>query len=62
MNKRLLQRHIDPKEVQALENYEISMSYVHKRYKWDRNNIVIYNVFTFQVALDIMRNDEDPKP
>ena len=25
----------------------------------DRNNIVINNIFTFQVAFDILRNDED---
>ena len=30
--------------------------------KRDRNNIVINNIFTFQVASDILRNDEDPEP
>ena len=30
--------------------------------KWDRNNIVINNIFAFQVASDIIRNDEDPEP
>ena len=30
--------------------------------KWDRNNIVINNIFAFQVASDIIRNDEDFKP
>ena len=38
------------------------MSYVHKGYKWDRNNNVINNIFAFQVSLDIIRNDEDPEP
>ena len=38
------------------------MSYVHKGYKWDQNDIVINNIFVFQVALVIIRNDEDPKP
>ena len=37
------------------------MSYVHKGCKWDRNDIVINNIFAFQVALDIIRNDEDPE-
>ena len=32
------------------------------REKWDRNNIVIKNIFAFQVASDIIRNDEDPEP
>ena len=53
---------IYPEEAKVLENYEISMSYVHKGYKWDRNDIVINNIFVFQVTLDIIRNDEDPEP
>ena len=32
------------------------------REKWDPNNIVINNIFVFQVTYDIIRNDEDPKP
>ena len=38
------------------------MSYVHKGYKWARNDIVINNSFVFQVTLDIIRNDEDLEP
>ena len=38
------------------------MSYVHKGYQWDRNDIVINNIFAFQVALDILSNDEDLEP
>ena len=38
------------------------MSYVHKGYKWDQNDIVINNNFVFQVTLDIIRNNEDPEP
>ena len=49
-------------EAQVPKNSEISISYVHKGDKWDRNNIVINNIFAFQVALDIIRTDEDPKP
>ena len=49
-------------EAQVPKNSEISISYVHKGDKWDRNNIVINNIFAFQVALDIIRNDEDPVP
>ena len=30
--------------------------------KWDLNNIAINNIFAFQVAHDIIRNDEDPEP
>ena len=52
----------DPEEAQTHENCEISVSYVHTGKKQDRNNIVINNIFAFQVASDIIRNDEDPKP
>ena len=49
-------------EAHVPKNSEISISYVHKGDKWDRNNIVINNIFAFHVALDIIRNDEDPEP
>ena len=32
------------------------------REKCYQNNIVIYNIFAFQVASDIIRNDEDLEP
>ncbi|RVX03802.1 Copia protein [Vitis vinifera] len=51
-----------PEEAQVPENCEISVSYVQTGEKWDRNNIVINNIFAFQVAFDIIRNDEDPEP
>ena len=35
------------------------MSYVHEGDKWDRNDIIINSIFAFQMALDIIRNDED---
>ena len=37
------------------------MSYVHKGYQWDQND-VINIIFAFQVALVIIRNDGDPEP
>ena len=36
-----------PKEVQVPKNCDISVSYVHTGEKWDRNNIVINNIFAF---------------
>ena len=51
-----------PDEAQVPENYEISISYVHTGEKWDQNNIIINNIFAFQVDSDIIRNDEDPEP
>ena len=32
------------------------------REKCYQNNIVINNIFAFQVASDIIRNDENPEP
>ena len=53
---------IAPEEVQVPENNEISISYVHRGEKWDRNNFNVNNIFAFQVALDIIQNDDDPEP
>ena len=49
-------------EAQVPENCEISVSYVQTGEKWDRNNIVINNIFAFQVTSNIIRNDEDLEP
>ncbi|RVW81532.1 Retrovirus-related Pol polyprotein from transposon TNT 1-94 [Vitis vinifera] len=65
MQKTLEETYIEqeaPEEAQVPENCEISVSYVQTGEKWDRNNIVINNIFSFQVASDIIRNDEDPEP
>ena len=35
---------------------------MHKGEKWDRNNFDVNNIFAFQVALDIIQNDDDPEP
>ena len=40
-------------------NEEISINYIHKGKIWDRNTILIDDVFSFQVAMDIISNDED---
>ena len=52
---------IAPEEVQVPENNEISISCVHRGEKWDRNNFDVNNIFSFQVALDIIQNDDDPE-
>ena len=53
---------IAPEEVQVPDNNEISISYVHRGEKLDRNNFDVNNIFSFQVALDIIQNDDDPEP
>ena len=35
---------------------------MHRGEKWDRNNFDVSNIFAFQVALDIIQNDDDPEP
>ena len=41
---------------------EISINYIHEGRIWDRNTTHINDVFSFQVAMDIIRNDEDQEP
>ena len=53
---------VAPKEARVSEICEISVNYVHTGEKWDRNNIVINNIFAFQVASNVIRNDEDLEP
>ena len=40
-------------------NEEISINYIHKGKIWDRNTTLIDDAFSFQVAMDIISNDED---
>ena len=35
---------------------------MHKGEKWDQNNFDVNNIFAFQMALDIIQNDDDPEP
>ena len=56
-----IDKSIAPEEAHVPENCEISVSYVHTGKKWDQNNIVINNIFAFQVAYEVIRNDEDPE-
>jgi len=44
------------------ENEEISISYVSTGKRWNRNNIVIDNIFAYNVAVEIMQQDEDLEP
>ena len=65
LNKRPLKvrnKEITLEEAHIPKNYKISINYVHIKEKWDQNKVAINNIFVFQVALDIIRNYEDPKP
>ena len=46
-------------DVLVHNNEEISINYIHEGRIWDRNTTHINDVFSFQVAMDIKRNDED---
>ena len=50
------------KEGQVPESCELSVRYVHTGEKWNRNNIVLNNIFAFQVAFEVITNYEDPEP
>ena len=43
-------------------NEEISINYTHKGKIWDRNTALIDDAFPFQVAMDIISNDENQEP
>jgi hypothetical protein len=54
---------LSPKKEQIPENDEISIYYVSTGEIWDRNKIVVDNIFLFKVALDITRsNDHEIEP
>ena len=46
-------------DVPVHENEEISINYIHEGRIWDQNTTHINDAFSFQVAMDIIRNDED---
>ena len=48
--------------LQVQNNEEISINYIHKGKIWDRNTTLIDDAFSFQVAMNIISNDEDQKP
>ena len=43
-------------------NVEISFNYILKDKTWDRSTTLIDYVFSFQMAMDIISNDEDHEP
>ena len=49
-------------DVPVHNNEEISINYIHEGRIWDRTTTYINDVFSFQVAMDIIRNDEDQEP
>ena len=49
-------------DVPVRNNEEIFINYIHEGRIWDQNTTHINNAFSFQVAMDIIRNDEDQEP
>ena len=42
------------------DNNEISINYVTRK-RWNRTNIVVVNIFAYNIDLDIISENEDPK-
>jgi hypothetical protein len=48
-----------PEEKNVPGNHEISIHYISVGEIWDRNKIVVNNIFSFKVALNITRSNDD---
>jgi hypothetical protein len=53
---------VPPEEEHVPENNEISINYVSTREILDRNKIVVNNIFSFKVAIDITISNDDIEP
>jgi hypothetical protein len=53
---------LPPEEEHIPENNEISINYVSTGEILDRNKIVVDNIFSFKVAIDITRSNDDIEP
>jgi hypothetical protein len=53
---------LPPKKEQVPENNENSINYASMGEIFDRNKIVVDNIFSFKVAFDITRSNDDIKP
>jgi hypothetical protein len=53
---------LPPEEEQVPGNNEISINYISTREIFDRNKIVVDNIFLFKVAFDITRSNYDIEP
>jgi len=51
-----------PEKTQVPENKETSINYVSTEYIWDRNSIIVDDIFAFTIALKITRSDENLEP
>lgn len=49
---------LSPNKDQVPKNNEISIHYVHIGEIWDRNKIVINNIFSYKVAFDITKSND----
>jgi len=43
-------------------NEEISINYVSSRKIWNRNDIIADNIFAYNIAMEIMQQNEDLEP
>ena len=50
------------KELSAPQNEEISINYVTTGKTWNRNEVNVDDIFAYNVAIEIMEENEDPEP
>ena len=51
-----------PEEPQVPENEEISINYIMSRQVWNRNKIDVDDIFAYNIALNVIENEEDQEP
>ncbi|KAI3716045.1 hypothetical protein L6452_23090 [Arctium lappa] len=51
-----------PEEPQVPENEEISINYIMSRKVWNRNKTDVDDIFAYNIALNVIENEEDQEP
>ena len=51
-----------PEEPHVPENEEISINYIMSRKVWNRDKIDVDDIFAYNIALNVMENEEDQEP
>ncbi|KAI3735382.1 hypothetical protein L6452_14878 [Arctium lappa] len=51
-----------PEELQVPENEDISINYIMSRKVWNRNKTDVDDIFAYNIALNVIENEEDQEP
>ena len=60
-NEKSPEENMTQKEIQVPDNEEISTNYVMSGMKWNRKQIDVDDIFAYNVAVDLMDEDHEPK-